>query len=139
MFFRQSWISVLLRCKFVDLSIQPILNFLLSWIPVMQHQTSLYANPGPSNRTIYCSNPGSELSLPNKSLHYWPFRHQSVERGLKSHPKQYGGILEPSFCTPEMVVNLVYSSYTCLHAGFLALCSTLQYLCERVQLAFAQP
>lgn len=43
--------------------------------------------------------PGSELVAPNKSLHYWPFWHQSIEHVLKSHPKQYGGMLEPSFHT----------------------------------------
>ena len=32
-------------------------------------------------------NPGSELVVPNKSLHYWPFWHQYVEHRLKSHLK----------------------------------------------------
>jgi len=48
-------------------------------------------------------NPGSELIFQNKSLHYWPFRHQPTEHGLKYHPKQYGGMLEPSFCTHRLL------------------------------------
>ena len=45
--------------------------------------------------------PGLELVFPNKSLHYWPVWHQPMERRLKSHPKQYGGMLEPSFRTQD--------------------------------------
>ena len=53
LFSHQSPISIFLRHKFVNLPIQSIFNFLLSWIPVMRHHTSLYENLNPSNRTIF--------------------------------------------------------------------------------------
>lgn len=51
-FFHQSWIPVLLCSEFVDLSVQLVLDLFLSWILVMQHHTSPYENPDPSNKTI---------------------------------------------------------------------------------------
>ena len=48
-------------------------------------------------------NPGSELVAPNKSLHYWPFWHQSMMCGLMSHTKQYRRVLELGFRTQRLV------------------------------------
>ena len=51
LFLSQSQILILLRREFVDIFIQPFFNLLLSWIPVMRHNTSCYADPGPGNET----------------------------------------------------------------------------------------
>ena len=58
----QSWIFIFLRRKFMDISIQPVFNLLLNWIPMMQHHTSRYADPSLGNGTI-CWLDGSYCSL----------------------------------------------------------------------------
>jgi len=45
---------------------------------------------------------GWEFNEPNKSMYYWPFQQQSMQRELRSLSKQYGGMLEPGFHTLEM-------------------------------------
>ena len=47
--------------------------------------------------------PGSELSLLNKSLHYWPFRINSRCVDWSLTRSSMGGVLEPSFCTQRWV------------------------------------
>lgn len=54
--------------------------------------------------------PRFSVNQPNKSPHYWPFRHQPAERGSKFHPKQYGGILEPIFYTLRWFLCCLISS-----------------------------
>ena len=70
-----------------------------------------YVDIGPGNGTIFCLDGAWHrfgFNEPNKSLHYCPFRHQLVEHGLKSHQKRYGGMLERSFRTLEMVLMSVF-------------------------------
>ena len=71
--FCQARIHVSLRREFVDLSIQPLLNFLLGQIPVLRHQTSLYVDPGRETQPfvgLVGPDPVLDLVPPNKSLHY---------------------------------------------------------------------
>ena len=54
LFLCQPRVSVILLREFVDLSIQLVSNLLLSWIPMIRHQTSLMQIPILATEPFVC-------------------------------------------------------------------------------------
>jgi len=102
LFFCQSWVLFLLGYEFVDLSMKPGFNSFFigfQWYDIthLVMQISVLAmEPFVGLMSLDLSS-----ALVSQSNPYTTglFQHQYIEHGPKSHPKQYTGMQEPSFCT----------------------------------------